>query len=138
MIFSIYKSDGMNSVYLHILFSTATSIAQEVKVTNQRELNLDGYRTELVVRAADLKKVLGAGGDAGKMERSLRLLRQVEYALWRLERGRYGECVKCEGRVEPQVLDAMPWAIFCGNCQGMVDILQAEAEARRSATRQAA
>jgi RNA polymerase-binding transcription factor DksA len=72
------------------------------------------------------------------MERSLRLLRQVEYALWRLERGRYGECVKCEGRVEPQVLDAAPWAIFCGNCQCMVDILQAEAEARRSAARQAA
>jgi hypothetical protein len=105
---------------------------------NARELNLDGYRIELVVTAADLKKILGAGGDAGKMERSLRLLRQVEYALWRLERGRYGECVKCEGIVEPQVLDASPWAIFCGNCQGTVDILQAEAKARRGAARQAA
>jgi hypothetical protein len=105
---------------------------------NARELNLDGYRIELVVTAADLKKILGAGGDAGKMERSLRLLRQVEYALWRLERGRYGECVKCEGSVEPQVLDASPWAIFCANCQGTVDILQAEAKARRGAARQAA
>lgn len=103
-----------------------------------RELNLDGYRIELAVRAADLKKILGAGGDAGKMERSLRLLRQVEYALWRLERGRYGECVKCEGKVEQQVLDTSPWAIFCGDCQGAVDILQAEAKARRSAARQAA
>jgi hypothetical protein len=105
---------------------------------NAHELNLDGYRIELVVTAADLKKTLGVGGDAVKMERSLRLLRQVEYALWRLERGRYGECVKCEGRVEPQVLDASPWAIFCGNCQGTVDILQAEAKARRGAARQAA
>ena len=105
---------------------------------NTRELNLDGHRAELVVTVADLKKTLGAGGDAGKMERSLRLLRQVEYALWRLERGRYGECVKCEGRVEPEALDASPWAIFCGNCQGTVDILQAEAKARRSAAKQAA
>jgi hypothetical protein len=105
---------------------------------NTRELNLDGYRTELVVRIVDLKKMLGAGGDAGKMERSLRLLRQVEYALWRLERGRYGECVKCEGEVERQMLDDSPWAIFCGHCQGMVDMLQTEAKARRSAARQAA
>jgi RNA polymerase-binding transcription factor DksA len=103
-----------------------------------RELNLDIYRTELTIRAADLKKILDAGGDAGKMERSLRLLRQVEYALWRLERGRYGDCVKCEGNVEEQVLDASPWAIFCGDCQGAVDMLQAEAKARRGAVRQAA
>ncbi len=129
----------MNPVYLHILCLPAASIAQEVKIPmNARELNLDGYRIELVVRAADLRKILAAGGDAGKMERSLRLLRQVEYALWRLERGRYGECVKCEGRVEPQVLDASPWAIFCGSCQGTVDILQTEARARRSAMGQAA
>lgn len=105
---------------------------------NTRELNFDVYRAELVVRAADLKKTLAAGGDAGKMERSLRLLRQVEYALWRLERGRYGECVKCEGKVEQHVLDTSPWAIFCGNCQGVVDVLQAEARARRSAAREAA
>lgn len=116
-----------------------TSIVQESKkLMHTRELDLDGYRTELVVTVADLKKTLGAGGDAGKMERSLRLLRQVEYALWRLERGRYGECLKCEGRVEPEVLDASPWALFCGNCQGTVDILQAEVRARRSAVGKAA
>jgi hypothetical protein len=108
------------------------------KIMNVRELNFDGYRTELVVRAVDLKRILSAGGDAGKMERSLRLLRQVEYALWRLERGRYGECVKCEGKVERQLLDDSPWAIFCGDCQGVVDMLQTEANARRSAARQAA
>jgi len=102
------------------------------------ELNLDGHRTELAVRAVDLKKILEAGGDAAKMERSLRLLRQVEYALWRLERGRYGECLKCEGKVERQVLDASPWAIFCGDCQGAVDILQAAAKARRSTVKRAA
>ncbi len=103
-----------------------------------RELNFDVYKTELVVRVVDLKKTLDAGADAGRRESSLRLLRQVEYALWRLERGRYGECVKCEGRVERQVLDSSPWAIFCADCQGRVDVLQAEAKARRTASRQAA
>jgi RNA polymerase-binding transcription factor DksA len=103
-----------------------------------RELNFDVYKAELRVRAVDLKKILDVAVDAGKRESSLRLLRQVEYALWRLERGRYGECVKCEGQVERQVLDSAPWAIFCSECQGTVDILQAEAQARRSATKQAA
>jgi RNA polymerase-binding transcription factor DksA len=108
------------------------------KFMSAGELNFDVYRIELTVRVVDLKKTLDVATDAEKRESSLRLLRQVEYALWRLERGRYGECVKCEGQVERQVLDSAPWAIFCGDCQGRVDILQAEATARRNAARQAA
>jgi len=103
-----------------------------------RELNLNVYRAELTVRAGDLKKALGAPLEAGRGERSLRLLRQIEYALWRLARGRYGECVKCEGYVERQVLDMSPWAIFCGHCQRIVDLLQAEAQARRNTLKSAA
>jgi len=103
-----------------------------------RELNLNVYRTELTVRAGDLKKALATTLDAGGRERSLRLLRQIEYALWRLARSRYGECLKCEDYVERQVLDRIPWAIFCGNCQRIVDLLQAEAQARRNALKSAA
>ena len=103
-----------------------------------RELNLNVYKAELTVRAGDLKKTLGTPLDAGRRERSLRSLRQIEYALWRLARGRYGECVKCEDSVERQVLDRTPWAIFCGNCQRIVDLLQAEARERRNALKSAA
>ena len=105
---------------------------------NTRNLNLNVYRTELVVRAGDLKKTVSVALDAVRRERSLRLLRQVEYALWRLARGRYGECVKCDGHVERHVLDMAPWAIFCNDCQRTVDLLQAEAENRRSALQSAA
>jgi RNA polymerase-binding transcription factor DksA len=96
------------------------------------ELNLNVFKAELTVRAGDLKKTLGAVLDAGRRERSLRLLRQIEYALWRLARGRYGECVKCERYVERKLLEMAPWAIFCGNCQRTVDLLQAEARTRRN------
>jgi RNA polymerase-binding transcription factor DksA len=102
------------------------------------ELKLDRYRTELTARAGDLKKTLAAETGAARRESSLRLLRQVEYALWRLERGRYGECVKCEGRLEQQVLDVLPWVIFCSDCQRAVNVLQVEAHARRQAASQAA
>ena len=103
-----------------------------------RKLNLNVYKAELTVRAGDLKKTLGTPLEAGRRERSLRLLRQIEYALWRLARGRYGECVKCEDYVERQVLDRTPWAIFCHNCQRIVDLLQAEAQARRNTLKSAA
>ena len=103
-----------------------------------RELNLNVYRAELTVRAGDLKKTLATPLEAGHSARSLRLLRQIEYALWRLARGRYGECVKCEDYVERQLLDRTPWTIFCGNCQRIVDLLQAEAQARRNGLKSAA
>jgi len=103
-----------------------------------RGLNLNVNRAELMVRARDLKKTLDTPLEAGRRERSLRLLRQIEYALWRLARGRYGECLKCENYVERQGLDRTPWAIFCGNCQRIVDLLQAEAQARRDALKSAA
>ena len=103
-----------------------------------RELNLNAFRSELTVRAGDLKKTLSEPADTGDRKRFLRLLRQIEYALWRLERGRYGECVKCEGSVEQHILDMAPWAIFCNNCQRVVDLLQAEAESRRNVLTQAA
>ena len=96
-------------------------------------LNLNVYKAELTVRAGDLKKILGTVLESGRRERSLRLLRQIEYALLRLARGRYGECVKCERHVERKLLDMTPWAIFCGNCQRIVDRLQADAQARRNA-----
>jgi RNA polymerase-binding transcription factor DksA len=129
----------MNPVYLHIQWLASASIRTGAKkIMNTRELNLNLYRTELIVRAGDLKKTLALAVDAGRRERSLRLLRQVEYALWRLARGRYGECVKCEEHVERQVLDTAPWAIFCNGCQRTVDHLQAEARARRNALRPAA
>ena len=97
-----------------------------------RELNLNAYRSELTVRAGDLKKTLSEPADTGDRKRFLRLLRQIEYALCRLERRRHGECVKCQGSVEQPILDMAPWAIFCNNCQRVVDLLQAEAESRRN------
>ena len=105
---------------------------------NAHELNLNVYKAELTVRAGDLKKILGTVLEAGRRERCLRLLRQIEYALWRLARGRFGECVKCERYVERKLLDMAPWSIFCGNCQRTVDFLQTEARARRSAFESAA
>ena len=107
-------------------------------MASARKLNLDEYRNQLTGGARELKKILGTIVGTPKMESSLRLLRQIEYALWRMDRGRYGLCVKCDGEIDPAVLDAAPWAIFCADCQRTVDALQTQADARRRAIRRAA
>ena len=66
-----------------------------------------------------------------RMESSHRLLRQVELALSRLQRGRYGRCLKCEQRIELLRLSMTPWALFCLDCQQGVDLLQYGARLRR-------
>src|SRR4051812_17875840 len=98
---SIKQMDRIQFIYISNVQRVRLS-AQE-QIMSARNLNLNRYRTGLTSRAGDLKKALRAEL-AGQKEASLRLLRQIEYALWRMARGRYGECVKCEGDVEPQRL----------------------------------
>ncbi len=55
--------------------------------------------------------VLGAISDSARFE-----LQQVEAALKRLERGRYGSCVACGEEIEPERLAAVPYADRCRAC----------------------
>jgi RNA polymerase-binding transcription factor DksA len=96
-----------------------------------RKLDLDRYRAALMFQTAEIPS-------ATSPEDSQRLLREVEYALWRMERGRYGACLKCEDDIEQTRLDAQPSALFCVNCQYAVDLLQEGARARRNQSRKAA
>jgi DnaK suppressor protein len=47
-------------------------------------------------------------------------LRQVEFALKRLEGGEYGHCVYCGGTIPSKRLQAVPWANSCVDCQEKV------------------
>ena len=46
-----------------------------------------------------------------------RLLRQVESALERLDQGEYGVCDHCQQPIGAQRLKAIPWALYCVDCQ---------------------
>ena len=70
---------------------------------------------------------------AERMETCSRLLRQVEAALMRVNRGRYGSCLKCENVIEQKRLTALPWALFCARCQQGVDLLHQRARSSRNA-----
>ena len=47
----------------------------------------------------------------------IKLLREVQDALRRIESGSYGVCYECEEPISVKRLDAVPWAKFCVSCQ---------------------
>src|SRR2546423_12939630 len=44
-------------------------------------------------------------------------LRFIQEALKTLERGQYGECVRCGNDINEKRLEAVPWATMCIRCQ---------------------
>lgn len=70
---------------------------------------------------------------AGERELALRnlhresaLLRSIRSALARLNDGRYGFCLHCEGEIKEKRLEAVPWAAYCIRCQEAADRDQLE------------
>jgi len=122
----------------------------------------DVRRTVLLSKAAECRKKLSTAREGisvetapEAMEHSLRaaerelaveemesaycVLRQVESALSRLERGKYAVCLKCGERISEKRLDALPWAAYCVRCQEGVDALhQGVRELLRNEYRRAA
>jgi DnaK suppressor protein len=50
------------------------------------------------------------------LERERQLLREVEAALERMQRGDYGICESCGEEISPRRLQALPWARYCLRC----------------------
>jgi DnaK suppressor protein len=58
----------------------------------------------------------------------MKLLREVEDALRRIERGNYGICHDCEEPISAKRLDAVPWAKYCVTCQEQVALRASRGE----------
>jgi len=58
----------------------------------------------------------------------MKLLREVEDALRRIERSTYGICHDCEEPISAKRLDAVPWAKYCVTCQEQVALRAARGE----------
>jgi RNA polymerase-binding transcription factor len=44
-------------------------------------------------------------------------LRSIQQAMKAIDRGRYGECVRCGNNINEKRLRAIPWATLCIRCQ---------------------
>ena len=49
------------------------------------------------------------------------ILKRIEKALQRIEKGTYGTCLNCGGAIQTGRLDAVPWARYCIDCQELLD-----------------
>ncbi|MEN6532146.1 MAG: TraR/DksA family transcriptional regulator [Bryobacteraceae bacterium] len=58
---------------------------------------------------------------AGELSRETELLRRVEAAIERCERGFYGICIDCGQRIKRARLKALPWAERCRECEQQME-----------------
>jgi DnaK suppressor protein len=49
------------------------------------------------------------------------LLRKIEVALERIREGTFGECTSCGEQISVRRLEAMPFAVYCRDCQESVE-----------------
>ena len=67
---------------------------------------------------ADLGTETFEGEKAVALEAHLRgILTQIDVALHRIDAGTYGTCETCGAEINPDRLDALPWATKCVTCQ---------------------
>jgi len=55
-------------------------------------------------------------------EGDLARLRSIEEAMEALDRGQYGECIRCDDDINEKRLEAVPWATMCVRCQEEADM----------------
>jgi DnaK suppressor protein len=56
----------------------------------------------------------------------MKLLRDIQAALRRIEQSTYGVCAACEEPISTKRLEAVPWAKFCVRCQERIGADAAE------------
>ena len=80
---------------------------QRIQDLVQRPADAEDYATADVLMDLNLAEI----------DRDVKELRAVEYALGRLKRGEYGTCQSCGRQIDPARLDALPYAVLCIDCQ---------------------
>ena len=84
--------------------------------------NRDGITVE---RSADQLDEIQAASQRAlavcNLDREFNLLRDARAALGRIQEGSFGTCQECEEDIHPKRLAAVPWAIFCIQCQEAAD-----------------
>ena len=108
---------------LEAVESTLLAKAEECRETlrqmrNELQVQGGGDRLDSSLRALDREAA------AERVESCNRLLKQIELALGRLQRGLFGKCLKCKELISAKRLAAIPWALFCAACQDEVDRFQ--------------
>lgn len=76
----------------------------------------DATDQEEVAVINNMRQIDMAGGDLFEDR-----IYEIDQALKRIEDGSYGTCDRCGGPINPERLEAKPWATFCITCQEALD-----------------
>lgn len=90
------------------------------ELTRIREYRKDQAQERLSVPSDDLdvaRSLADVEMHASLIERSEERLKSIDTAFSRLERGLYGFCDQCGSEIPIERLRALPFAIFCVDCQ---------------------
>ncbi len=78
------------------------ALATSIQSPDAVEFAIKAAEQDLTARTADLRSTT---------------LKEIDRALDRVARGKYGVCESCGEEISPARLRAIPWARFCVNCQ---------------------
>ena len=87
-------------------------------IENQAQPDEYGVGNHLADEASD---VVSRDLNLALRSNSQDLLAQVESALGRLDDGTYGVCARCGNEINPERLDALPYATYCIKCQSEIE-----------------
>jgi DnaK suppressor protein len=87
-------------------------------VQNQAQQDDYGIGNHL---ADDASEVVTRDVNLALRSNSRDLLAQVEAALQRLDDGTYGMCARCGNPINPERLEALPYASYCITCQSAIE-----------------
>lgn len=113
--------------YKKMLLQERARIHEEMESVEQ-DISYDDTRTGQSELADYDQHPADAATDTFMKERDLAIvdsfretIGRIDEALGKLERGTYGECDRCGREIPAERLDAVPHAIYCVECQDIVE-----------------
>jgi len=85
-----------------------------IKADRENYAELAGRVTDIAERSV---ATLLVDVDLAEITRDVQELREVEFAMQRLQEGSYGLCLDCEEPIDPERLQSLPSAVRCQSCQ---------------------
>lgn len=107
-----------------------TANLENVRQTLERKrkelLSGTSYRDEILIeKTADefdtIQQLLNRELAIGNLDRTSKLLKDVQAAIARTTSGTFGVCLYCEEPIPEKRLKALPWAAYCVTCQERIE-----------------
>lgn len=104
---------------------------RESLVQRRKELAENAHLLIRTMQTAELQQGIGSGKEEGdfavtnhmehlrgtRVTYQMRLIREIDFALRRIQDGSFGSCDECGDAIHPERLQAMPFAKLCLDCQ---------------------